>query len=117
LVTDSSRCEQHRVARRRAYDAIAGTAHQRGYGKDWRDCIAAFRRGTDLDPHDPDFAEKLLARNRCAHCWAEGRRTVHNLEIDHMTPLKQGGARLDPQNLQPLCDSHHRIKSWREQRG
>ena len=34
--------------------------------------------------------------------------------VDHITPIQEGGARLDPENLQPLCHSCHNSKRARE---
>ena len=34
--------------------------------------------------------------------------------VDHITPISQGGARLDPENLQPMCHSCHNRKRARE---
>lgn len=35
-------------------------------------------------------------------------------EVDHIRPLSQGGGRLDPRNLQPLCRECHARKTARE---
>lgn len=37
--------------------------------------------------------------------------------VDHIKPIKLGGARLDVTNLQPLCDGCHNRKRRREQHG
>jgi 5-methylcytosine-specific restriction protein A len=34
--------------------------------------------------------------------------------VDHIRPIKEGGARLDPENLQPLCHSCHNRKRAQE---
>lgn len=34
--------------------------------------------------------------------------------VDHIRPISQGGAKLDIENLQPLCTSCHNKKSSRE---
>lgn len=36
--------------------------------------------------------------------------------VDHVTPISEGGARLDPSNLQSLCRSCHGRKTARETR-
>lgn len=33
------------------------------------------------------------------------------VEVDHMTPLAEGGRRYDPRNFQSLCDPHHKAKT------
>ena len=48
-------------------------------------------------------AEIYDAENwRCRSCGKSGR-----LELDHATPIGQGGARWDRANLQPLCRPCH----------
>lgn len=46
---------------------------------------------------------------RCRACGRAGR-----LECDHVVPLDQGGAALDPANLQTLCRGCHIGKTRRE---
>lgn len=36
-------------------------------------------------------------------CWCGARAS----EVDHVKPVKMGGARLDPANLRSLCHTHH----------
>ena len=31
--------------------------------------------------------------------------------VDHITPIRFGGGKLDPDNLQTMCDTCHNIKS------
>ena len=50
----------------------------------------------------------LAAAPRCAHCGALA------VEVDHITPLADNGAELDPNNLQPLCRACHAQKTARE---
>lgn len=39
-------------------------------------------------------------------------------DVDHITPLAEGGDRYDRRNLQSLCDPHHKAKTIRDaQRG
>ena len=37
-------------------------------------------------------------------------------QVDHIVPIRKGGARLDPDNLQPLCHSCHSSKTATEDR-
>jgi 5-methylcytosine-specific restriction endonuclease McrA len=46
-------------------------------------------------------------------CLKEGRYTTATI-VDHIVPIRQGGARLDINNLQSLCHSCHTIKSNEE---
>ncbi|ORA64121.1 HNH endonuclease [Mycobacteroides franklinii] len=32
-------------------------------------------------------------------------------DVDHMTPLAEGGAKYDPRNFMALCDDHHKAKT------
>lgn len=87
-------CSQHRTAARQREDERRPSASARGYDVDWRRRRAAF-----LEEH-PD----------CRVC-AEPAT-----EVDHIVPLRQGGAD-DESNWQPLCKTHHSIKTGRHDRG
>jgi 5-methylcytosine-specific restriction protein A len=55
-----------------------------------------------------------LKRNPlCERCYAEGRITPAVI-CDHKVEIKDGGARLDPDNLQSLCHAHHNKKTAAE---
>ena len=58
-------------------------------------------------------AQKLAAAPLCVHCAAEGR-TVAATELDHIVPLAHGGELMDEANVQPLCESHHLVKTARD---
>lgn len=45
--------------------------------------------------------------NQCAKCG----RTNTRMFVDHITELKDGGAALDQENLEPLCGSCHTAKT------
>lgn len=49
----------------------------------------------------------------CRSCRARGM-TVAGQVVDHITPVKQGGDRWDPANLQTLCNPCHEVKSANE---
>ncbi len=109
-------CSEHKGKRERAYDQHRGSRHERGYDHVWYEWLARYRAGYDLDATTQAGVDQLLARNRCASCWASGIRTTHGLEFDHITPLSAGGRRLDPANVQPLCGACHRRKTAGERR-
>ncbi len=48
----------------------------------------------------------------CAHCLKRGFTTPAT-EVDHIKPLREGGARLDQINLQALCKPCHSRKTAR----
>ncbi len=77
------------------------------------------RKRTDQDKlyHTPAWRKLrkkfITAFPICKQCHTEGRITTGTL-VDHITPVKQGGAFLEWNNLQTLCNSCHAIKSGRE---
>ena len=58
-------------------------------------------------------AQKLQEQPCCEECLRHGIITPATL-VDHIIPIKQGGARLDFDNLQSLCWSCHSRKSVEE---
>ena len=69
--------------------------------KKWKSVSSAFRRSRLVD-----------GKYRCRACGADGRYL--RLEVDHITPLRTGGAPYDRQNLQLLCTACHIEKSRSE---
>jgi len=49
----------------------------------------------------------------CAHCEKTGLITPMVI-VDHIKELKDGGDPWDPDNLESLCDEHHKKKTGRE---
>jgi 5-methylcytosine-specific restriction endonuclease McrA len=49
----------------------------------------------------------------CVHCLLQNL-TVAATVVDHVKPISQGGAALDEDNLQSLCESCHNSKSGTE---
>lgn len=88
-----------RAERVKAYDAERGNSNERGYDATWRKLRLWHLRRQPL----------------CVACERRGRLTPAE-EVDHITPISRGGARLDPANLQSLCKSCHSAKTAREQR-
>ena len=60
-------------------------------------------------------ARMLDAEPLCRICVAEGRTTAA-VELDHIVPLHLGGDDIED-NLQPICDEHHKDKTAGEARG
>ena len=83
---------------RKAWDHGGRTRDQRGYGRQ----------------HRKLRAELLEREPLCRHCRAKGRVAVATV-ADHILSIAKGGAIHDINNLQPLCDECHRIKSLTEQ--
>ncbi|MEN9760117.1 MAG: hypothetical protein RL676_1268 [Pseudomonadota bacterium] len=81
---------------RRGFDAEVGFYQSR----DWRTLRSAVLREHPL----------------CVVCKAKDR-LVAAAVVDHVVPLKDGGARFDRANLQPLCVSCHNRKTARETAG
>ena len=117
-LVQGGRCDQHRAQRQTAHDHSRGSAASRGYDASWRNFLARFKTASlssDRGLTGDALVETLLSRNRCAYCWnQDGKSNRRNLEHDHIVPLKRGGARLDPNNVQPLCHAHHVAKTRRE---
>lgn len=73
-----------------ANDLERGSASARGYDGDW-----AKLRATHLARHP-----------LCEKCRAEGRLTPAVL-VHHARRIREGGARLDSDNLMSMCDACH----------
>lgn len=90
-----ARCPLCTQAFRQAQDARRPSAAQRGYDGRWQ----AFR------------AEYLRTHPTCC---APGC-TATATEVDHITPIRAGGARLDPANVRAMCKRHHSQRTARDQ--
>ena len=93
-------CDQHRVAVHRDYGrARRGFDTELGFynSAKWRAMRAAYLRVHPL----------------CCACEGRGRVVAAKV-VDHIQPLKDGGARFDVTNLQALCIADHNAKSARE---
>jgi 5-methylcytosine-specific restriction protein A len=88
----SGRCAVHQTARYRKVERTRGTAKERGYDKDWR-----------------RVRDDVLRDEPCCRLCAPAVSLA--VEVDHVKPLAQGGARLDRRNLQPLCRPCHQKKT------
>ena len=93
-------CDTHRSSvhrdygrARRGFDAEVGFYNSAR----WRAVRAAF----------------LRAHPVCVVCAARCR-VVAALVVDHVVPIKDGGARFDVKNLQSLCIADHNAKTARE---
>ena len=70
-----------------------------------------------VDQHDPPSAMRELCVLRDAHCVFPGcRRDSRTCDLDHITAylaMDDGGppGQTRPQNLAPLCRTHHRLKT------
>ena len=96
-------CDQHRAQAHRDYGrARRGFDAELGFYQSvrWREVRAAFLRQHPV----------------CGACEQLGR-VVPAVVADHVTPLKDGGARFDTANLQALCISCHNRKTARETAG
>ena len=93
-------CDRHRVAVHREYGrARRGFDAEVGFYQSarWRTVRAAFLREHPL----------------CGMCAARGR-VVAAVVVDHVVPVKDGGARFDVANLQALCVTCHNRKTAQE---
>ena len=63
------------------------------------------------------FRKSYLERNPvCVMCEADGIVTPAQV-VDHIIPMRAGGAAFDEKNLQSLCRHHHDIKSGKDRHG
>lgn len=101
LISEGSRCENHKKQETRRYDEQRGTAHQRGYTARWQRYSKWFLRQSDnvfcklqlpgcsnlaggVDhivppngPRDPLFWEPTNHQSACIHCNSvKGRRVI-----------------------------------------
>ena len=100
MVATPGFCEAHRPLihrdygrARRGFDAEVGFYQSR----QWRSARAAFLREHPL----------------CGRCGAKGLLVPARV-VDHVQPIKDGGARFDTANLQSLCVPCHNSKTARE---
>jgi len=61
--------------------------------------------------------DRILARDEglCQECKRNGLMRIAH-EVDHIKPRSQGGTDRD-ENLEALCRTHHRAKTYRERCG
>jgi 5-methylcytosine-specific restriction protein A len=93
LVTDGARCDTHKPKPWRT--------RSKHWGKGSTRKSRAFR------------AEHLRRQPNCTWCAGQGVLTP-GTQVDHITPLSQGGAEFDHANAQTLCDRHHDLKTRAE---
>lgn len=86
-------------SRKRRYDDRRGSAARRGYDARWARFAKAYRERNPL----------------CRPCQARGRLEP-TFAVDHIVPLRQGGAKFDEDNLQPLCETCHNSHKQSEDR-
>ncbi|MCF3128464.1 HNH endonuclease [Acinetobacter soli] len=93
-------CEKHQ-SQVKQRDRDRGTAHQRGYDAKWK-------------KHRDQF---LSEHPLCVECQRKGY-VMPATVVDHIIPHK-GDTDLfwDKSNWQPLCETHHNIKTASEDRG
>jgi len=92
-----ARCPTHERQRQQHDRHVRGSAAARGYNVAWQQVRADYAR----------------AHPWCEECLLEGLRVAVAI-VDHRQPIRRGGARLDPRNLESLCRSHHARKTWAE---
>lgn len=98
-LTDGRYCEQHQKQMHHEYNTRERDKEARNFysSTPWRKLRQA----------------KLWQQPLCEECQRNGRITPATM-VDHITPIKQGGAALCMANLQSLCWSCHSRKSIEE---
>lgn len=95
-IVPRGRCARHS----RSYDATRRPdAATRGYDSRWQKVARAVRAQSPL----------------CVRCQRQGR-IVPAAVADHIIPIEQGGAVLDPSNLQALCTRCNVVKGYEDRK-
>ena len=89
LTTDRY-CEQHTKQVQQRYDKQRGSAASRGYDSKWRAARDHY----------------LMSNPICVRCEANGIVEPAVL-VHHIKPIQDGGAILDTDNMQALCNDCH----------
>lgn len=90
--------------------------------RSWVPQRAAFEREKDNTPFYNSWPWRKLRKvfrinhPLCVHCEANDIVTPGKV-VDHIVPINKGGAPLDVNNLQSLCEKCHNKKSSNESRG
>ncbi len=94
-LTDGRYCEKHKPQAEREYNRYGRDGDSKSFynSKAWRRIANA----------------QLKREPLCAECLKEGRVTPAEI-ADHIQPIREGGARLDMENLQSLCRACHNRK-------
>ncbi len=89
-------------------------AHQRVVYREYNQARAAKNLPSDKAYHTAAWRKLRLSvlnsEPLCRICKAAGKVTAAYL-VDHIVPVKQCGEFWDRENLQPLCNDCHEIKS------
>ncbi len=94
---DAQYCQAHQAKITAEADRARGTARSRGYDERWA-------RVRDL----------VIARHPlCVRCELAGMIVPAEV-VHHIRPISEGGARLDPDNLEPLCRPCHEREHGRK---
>ena len=97
ILTDQSRCEWHRKAKRRQSDAKRPNSSARGYDAKWRRTRANYKRSHPICEDESGCIEPAT-------------------DVHHLDGLGPNGPRgHDPENLRSLCHKHHSQVTAREQ--
>jgi 5-methylcytosine-specific restriction endonuclease McrA len=91
---------------RRRQDGARGSASLRGYDETWANYARAWLR---FHPWCGERADGTRSGEH-SRCAARGERVRADV-VDHITPIKAGGARLEADNHQSLCRSCNAAKA------
>lgn len=91
LVTEGSRCPEHKKDQRRWENQNRKTFRERGYSTAWDRLKEIKKRRDPL----------------CELCLKEGGRVVPVEIVHHIIPVEEGGPMLDMDNLMSVCRSCH----------
>ena len=97
-IVEGDYCGDHK-SDRRSNDRRESSA-KRGYDAKWRKLRDQYLAVTD-------YCEDPYGRH--------GTQPPRATEVDHITPISEGGVRLDPRNCQALCRGCHAKKTREDQ--
>lgn len=112
LAIRSGRCQEHATANER----LRGSSSERGYDQEWRRFRARLLRmpcrRCDGNPVAtcPLCGGSGLRFAFCKDCLLKAKMVL-SAEIHHLRKLRDGGARLDPDNCVGLCKPHHQKRT------
>ena len=91
---NAHRVRENELAGQRDYNKRKRTGQGFYNSPQWKKTAARYKRNNPL----------------CVDCEANGKTVAVDV-VDHIIPVKEGGAEVDPDNLQSLCHFHHNKKT------
>lgn len=100
LITSGKYCASCQSKKEKAIDRERGSASERGYDATWAHYAKQWLQRFPWCGQRLDGA-LYLEHSRCVQRAQRTRATV----TDHIVPIRKGGKRFDPKNMQSLCNA------------